>query len=72
LNEHEYALGFIDGEEAAWKGRNEPLPQRPPITNERARGYWDARLPRTAVWATRHKVAQSWWGDDGRRVMEAA
>lgn len=46
----DYEQGFSDGERAAWDGRQDPLPRKPEITNERARGFWDARLPRGADW----------------------
>jgi hypothetical protein len=59
----DYELGFADGERAAWAERNAPLPAAPVILNERMRGYWDARLPRTARWTRRQPISQAWWED---------
>ena len=47
----DYERGFTEGEAVAWARRQDPLPPRGQILNERQRGYWDARLPRTAQWA---------------------
>lgn len=68
----DYYTGFSEGEQAAWRGRNSPLPKRPQIHNERERGYWDARLPRTTPWS-RNRISQSWWDEArGRHIAEVA
>jgi hypothetical protein len=63
VNEFDYELGFMEGEHAAWQCRAEPLPPRPETIGDRARGFWDARLPRTSAWARRHPISQAWWED---------
>lgn len=69
----EYEQGFIDGEAAAWEGRNNPLPERPTRTyTERTRGYWDGRLPRSQEWALRQPTYQGWWCERTQRYVEAA
>ena len=69
---NEYEQGFIDGEASAWECRHSPLPERPSRTyGERARGYWDGRLPRTQEWALRQPVYQGWWCERTKRYVEA-
>ena len=55
----DYAIGFAEGEAAAWNDRAYPLPPRPEVTSERMRGYWDARLPRTRAWSA-HSDRRLW------------
>ena len=66
----EYERGFAQGEAVAWAQRYEPLPTKGLTLNERERGYWDARLPRTAGWARCRKVPTSWWGEN--KLIEEA
>jgi hypothetical protein len=57
----DYEQGFAQGEAVAWMQRHEPLPPKGQILNERERGYWDARLPRTAEWARSSKRFANWY-----------
>jgi hypothetical protein len=46
----DYERGFSQGETAAWLRRHDPLPPRGEVLEDRDRGYWDARLPRSSEW----------------------
>lgn len=59
----DFELGFRRGEQDAWGGRNEPLPEPQKPTGENSRGYWAARLPRSAAWARCHTLPQTWWDE---------
>lgn len=65
----DYEIGFANGETAAWKGRDKPLPMRPEkIHGELATGYWDARLPRSTTWA-RQQPTPALWSDERSRYV---
>lgn len=56
----DYEAGFAQGEAVAWMQRHEPLPPKGQILNERERGYWDARIPRSSDWANSRKRQHEW------------